>query len=202
MERRRARTREALLGAAQQLLSTRSADGVNVDEIVELADVAKGTFYNYFTDKEAIVREVEDGARTHLEDLVAQTNAGIEDAAVRVARAFAAVLSFARSEPIRAATLLRMSPNETNPDRPINVGVRQDIVRGLKSGRFSHCTQESGVVLVIAVMQGGLSRALAVTGSKKVVALGEHLGLSLLLGLGMSADEALPIVREAMSRLA
>ena len=53
VERRRARTREALISAAQQLLSTRPAGAVNVDEIAELADVAKGTFYNYFADPDA-----------------------------------------------------------------------------------------------------------------------------------------------------
>ena len=33
-------------------------DALSVDEIVERADVARGTFYNYFADKDALEREL------------------------------------------------------------------------------------------------------------------------------------------------
>lgn len=201
MERRRARTRDALLAAAQQLLSMRPAEGVNIDEIVEIADVAKGTFYNYFVDKEAIVREVEEAARTHLEALIAQTNAGVADAGVRMARAFCAALGFALSDPHRAMTLLRISPHATDPDTPINMGVRRDVRSGLDSGRFKFVTEEAGVVLALSVIQGGVSRTLDLQEAHKVEALGESLGASLLVALGIERDEAMAIVKEAMAPL-
>jgi AcrR family transcriptional regulator len=54
-DRRRAETRERLYEAAVRLLSDYDFDTVTVEMITEAADVGKGTFFNYFKNKEAIV---------------------------------------------------------------------------------------------------------------------------------------------------
>jgi len=56
-DRRRARTREALLSAGRALFAARDVDGVSIDEIVAAAEVAKGSFYNHFTDKDVFARD-------------------------------------------------------------------------------------------------------------------------------------------------
>ena len=53
-DRRRARTRAALLEAARELFSERGYHQTRVDEITGRAGVATGTFYLYFKDKPAI----------------------------------------------------------------------------------------------------------------------------------------------------
>src|SRR6266567_4042875 len=50
--RKRARVRIALLTAARQVLITRGYREATITEIVQLADVAAGTFYLHFRDKE------------------------------------------------------------------------------------------------------------------------------------------------------
>ena len=55
---RRDRTRDALLNAGRSLFAHRDVDGVSVDEIVEAAAVAKGSFYNHFADKDVFAREI------------------------------------------------------------------------------------------------------------------------------------------------
>lgn len=54
-ERRRQETRERLFEAAVRLLSEREFEAVTVEAITEAADVGKGTFFNYFPNKEAVV---------------------------------------------------------------------------------------------------------------------------------------------------
>ncbi len=54
-ERRRIETRDRLFEAATRLLSERDFDSVTVEMITEAADVGKGTFFNYFANKEGIV---------------------------------------------------------------------------------------------------------------------------------------------------
>lgn len=54
-ERRRQETRERLFEAAVRLLSEREFEAVTVEAITEAADVGKGTFFNYFANKEAVV---------------------------------------------------------------------------------------------------------------------------------------------------
>lgn len=56
-DRHKQAIRESLLSAARSLLVSRSMDALSIDEIVERADVGRGTFYNYFADKDAFERE-------------------------------------------------------------------------------------------------------------------------------------------------
>ncbi len=52
---RRRQTRAAILDAARDLFERDGYDGASVDAIVARADVAKGTFYQHFDNKIAVV---------------------------------------------------------------------------------------------------------------------------------------------------
>jgi AcrR family transcriptional regulator len=54
-ERKKAETRDRIVSAAIQIFSERSVEDATVDEIASVADVGKGTIYNYFESKEEIV---------------------------------------------------------------------------------------------------------------------------------------------------
>ena len=54
---RRLRTRQ-LLDAALTLFLERGIEGVSVDDITSAAEMAKGSFYRYFDDQTALVREL------------------------------------------------------------------------------------------------------------------------------------------------
>jgi TetR/AcrR family transcriptional regulator, cholesterol catabolism regulator len=56
-ERKKLETREALLDAALTLFREKGYDETTVEEITERADVAKGTFFNYFPTKEDLLGE-------------------------------------------------------------------------------------------------------------------------------------------------
>lgn len=58
MERRTAATKRKLLKAARSAFSQKGFDLTRIDDITELADVGKGTFYNYFETKEEIIQEL------------------------------------------------------------------------------------------------------------------------------------------------
>lgn len=53
--RRRADTEDRILRAALDLFSRRGFAAVAVEEITEAADIAKGTFFNYFPSKDAVL---------------------------------------------------------------------------------------------------------------------------------------------------
>lgn len=57
-ERKKLETRQALLQAAWALFHNRGFDDTTIQEITERADVAKGTFFNYFPSKDALLGEV------------------------------------------------------------------------------------------------------------------------------------------------
>ena len=54
-QRRRLRTRRALVDAALQLFAERGFDATRVEDITEAAGVSPRTFFHYFTSKEAVL---------------------------------------------------------------------------------------------------------------------------------------------------
>jgi AcrR family transcriptional regulator len=57
-ERKKLETRQALQESALILFHEKGFDGTTVEDITERADVAKGTFFNYFSSKEILLREL------------------------------------------------------------------------------------------------------------------------------------------------
>lgn len=55
MDRKKANTKEKIFEAAVSLFQEKGYQNTTVDEIVDKADVAKGTFFNYFPTKSAIL---------------------------------------------------------------------------------------------------------------------------------------------------
>lgn len=189
-DRRRARTRAALLQAGESLFAAQSVDAVSIDDIVAAADVAKGSFYNHFTDKEALAREIARQVRAEAEARVDQVNEGVADPARRMARAQTVIVRFALENPERARAMMRLFAGATLPDAPLNRGVRGDIEAGLASGAFRGLTVETGVLMAMGMAMVAVSRVLEPRGQTPAADLCRDLNFGLLRGLGVAEDLA------------
>lgn len=196
-DRRRVRTRAALLQAGQSLFATRSVDAVSVDDIVGTAEVAKGSFYNHFTDKDELAREIAAAIRGEVEALVDATNRDIADPAIRMARAFAVYVRYAHEQPQRARAMLRLLAGATLPGMPLNRGVRSDLEAGLAAGRFSGLPLQAALLLVMGIVQIGLIHVLENPGDEAWIAIVPLLA-GQLRGLGVPFDEAQALARAAI----
>ena len=58
LARRREETRQRILRVAAGRFAAQGVDGVRLDEVADEADVARGTLYNYFPTKEALVSAI------------------------------------------------------------------------------------------------------------------------------------------------
>lgn len=207
LSRRRAKTRAALVGAARALFASRGVDAVTIDEIVVAADVAKGTFYNHFADKDALARAVARSVRADLEEMVAATNAEIADPAYRVVRGVCQVARFACEQPERARAMGRLFRGAADPDAPMNRGLRADVVAAIEAGRFAAwgesrtpgkgVAREAMVLFVIGTAQAILVRILEKPGEAIAIDTARSLGALLLRGLGLHETEASQLASEA-----
>ena len=184
------RTRAALIGAGRRLFSERPVDAVTVDDIVGAAEVGKGSFYNHFEDREALVRAISAGIRASIEGAVSRANSDIADPACRLARAVCIYLRYAIDEPEPARVLVRIHSGHTSLTAPLNRGLVDDISHGLAEGRFAVATLETGVLYVLGVTQLALVRVTQEPGESFAVSLAQQMCALLLRGLGLPAQEA------------
>ena len=70
MERRRKKTRQAILAAFQELLARKRYENIIVQDIIAEADVGRSTFYTHFETKDLLLRAMCEDMFAHvLEDV-------------------------------------------------------------------------------------------------------------------------------------
>jgi AcrR family transcriptional regulator len=189
-DRRRLRTRAALLSAGRALLATRDIDGISIDEIVAAADVAKGSFYNHFGDKDAFAREIGGAVRRQVEQAVVLANAGVSDTPLRLARGLCVYLRFAIEHRDSAKVLWRLNAGSTMPDAPINRELTRDLTQGIQSGRFSSVELETGLLLVMGTVVISMRHVLEERVSTPHAQIAANMGCGMLRALGVPRAEA------------
>jgi AcrR family transcriptional regulator len=192
------RIREALLNACGDLLSEQPIDAITINNIVETAGVAKGSFYNHFPDKEALAAEVSSAIRVELERSVEESNRNVTDPAYRLVRGMCIHLQMAVADPRRAIIMLRGAGWRTATNNPLNEGIKADIADGLASGRFEPRCEDAGVIQVIGAVFFTMLRIIEEQHSaEQAIELATRVFTLILCGFGLREDEAVRIVADS-----
>jgi AcrR family transcriptional regulator len=194
---RAARTRDALIGAGRRLYSQRPVDAVTIDDIVQAAAVGKGSFYNHFVDRGALVRAISSEIRASIETLVNRANAEVQDPARRLARAVCTYLRFAVDHTESAGVLVQIHSGATSLGAPLNHGLVADIESGLSAGRFTVATVDAGVLYVLGVTQFALIRIVQEPAQTHAISLAQQMCALILRGLSVPGAEADLIAAQA-----
>ncbi len=197
--RKRERTRGELVAAAERLVAARGLDALSIDEITEEADVAKGTFYTHFTDKDDLAAAVGRAIRVDLEDRITAINDGVADAAIRMANGLSSLCAFAIAQPVRARALMRLIPGAVDPDTPINAGIRGDVVLGVKTKRFAVTSVNASVVALLGI---AMSAGMRLSDPKHRIpdpyTFAAEVVATALVALGVKPTEAARLAKAAM----
>ena len=190
-DRRRTRNRAAILSAAEALFGAHGVDGVSIDDIAAAADLAKGTLYNHFADKDSLAAEVMLAAREDAEARVAAANDGVAEPARRLVRGVIVYARFALERPDRSRAGLRMIPNVADLNAPINRGLKRDIDLGFAAERFSGISREGAALGLIGTAHALVSRILDRPGDcAAAMTAAREAAIFILRGVGLPAREA------------
>jgi AcrR family transcriptional regulator len=135
LERRKARTRAALIRAAQTLIAE-GRTHVPILEITQAADVGMGSFYNHFETKEQLFDAALDVVIDAYGDLLERMTADIDDPAEVFACSFRLTGRLNRTEPELSRVLLANALRLLNADSGLAPRVRRDIAAAVEAGRF------------------------------------------------------------------
>ncbi len=188
---RRDRTRSALIQAGLKLLAERPVDSLSIDEIVEAAQVAKGSFFYHFANKQSFAREIATGIHEEVEATIIEVNTGVEDPARRVARGIGQYVLFALRAPEKATILATADWRAINPGHALNTGLRADLDVGLRTGRFDCPDRDAAMLNLIGVIDL-LTRKILIDrlSPAETRALFTPVFAFAFRGLGVSAPEA------------
>ena len=188
---RPARTRAALLGAAQRLLS-QGRTAVSIQEITDAAEVGIGSFYNHFTSKDELFdAAVIDTLDAH-DVVIARVTQGIEDPAELFAIGLRTTGRLQRVQPQLVRVLLHHGTALLMRDIGIAPRARADIRAGIDVGRFRFTDPE----LAFMIAGGSLLGLLQMLDADPEVDADEatdRLAESLLRMFGLPAEEAAEI---------
>jgi AcrR family transcriptional regulator len=106
-ERNKAANRAAMLAAGQTVFGERGYGAAHVRDIVRRTELAPGTFYNYFPDKETIFRALVEETGAEARRRVQAARAGARDLRGLVEDAYRAYFEFIVEDPARFAFLRR-----------------------------------------------------------------------------------------------
>jgi len=81
LDRRKARTRQALIDAAVRLIAEGRGDRASIQEITEAADIGFGSFYNHFDSKEQLFQTASQEVLERWGQMIDRASAGISDPA-------------------------------------------------------------------------------------------------------------------------
>lgn len=134
-DRRRERTRNALLAAARTFLSEGRA-AVSIQEITDAADVGFGTFYNHFESKEQLFDEAVRSALQVYSELRDGIVALYDDPAEVFAVSFRMTGRLQRRIPEMVRVVLNSGMAVMLRDEGLAPRARRDIIAAQEAGRF------------------------------------------------------------------
>ena len=152
LDRRKARTRQALIDAAVRLIGEGRGDRASIQEITEAADIGFGSFYNHFDSKEELFQTASAEVLERWGQMIDRVSAGISDPAERVAvgMRIAGRLGWTRPDIAAFATGTGLDVLDV-PDGLESRALR-DIRAGQAAGRFTVPEAE----IAISALTGGL----------------------------------------------
>lgn len=191
-QRQQARTRRQLLDAGRSLIAAKGVSGLRVQEITELADVALGSFYNYFPSKDELVEAIITETLSDLASATITETAEGTDPAEIVAMANVRVVGLAHREPDLARLIVNIAHSESLFGQAVHPYARMAVEHGIATGRFSVPDLE---VLLTSVIGGAFALIREIIDGRHGPHAGEAFACYVLASLGVRPDEAQAIVQ-------
>ncbi|HKI21683.1 MAG TPA: TetR/AcrR family transcriptional regulator [Isosphaeraceae bacterium] len=148
LERRKARTRAALISATQSFIAAGKLS-VPILEITQAADVGLGSFYNHFESKEDLFAAAVEDVLELLGGLLDELTADIDDPAVIFAQSFRLFGRFHRRSPQMSKVFLNNGLAMAGSTRGLAPRALRDIQAGIRAQRFTVRDPELAATIIV-----------------------------------------------------
>jgi len=137
LDRRKARTRQALIDAAARLIAEGRGERASVQEITEAADIGFGSFYNHFTSKEELFQTASEEVLERWAQMIDAACVGLVDPAEVFAASLRLSGRLAWTHPDIAGFITGAGLELLDAPRGLAPRALRDIRAGQAAGRFT-----------------------------------------------------------------
>jgi len=198
-ERRRARTRERLLDAAEKVVASKDLQDATIEDFVSAAGVSRGTFYNYFPTVTDLLHALNTRVAGDLDRRLDELTGHIEDCAARLAAICHTVISNTASDPVRGWVAAQIASSRAPRQRVLEDRFAALYREAVAGGRFRDVDMAAAYAIAFGAMRM-TQRDMA--GGAALPAHGVQTVALILAAFGIPFEEAERISRdEAMAAL-
>jgi len=189
LDRRKARTRRALIDAAVRLIGEGRGDRASIQEITEAADIGFGSFYNHFDSKEQLFQTASEEVLERWGQMIDRAGAGITDPAELFAVGLRITGRLGWTHPDIAGFLTGSGLDVLDVPTGLAPRALRDIQAGQYAGRFTVPDAEIALTAVAGGMLGLLRVCQRQPGRVDETTV-DQLAEAVLRMLGVPAPEA------------
>jgi AcrR family transcriptional regulator len=200
LDRRKARTRQALIGAAVRLIAEGRGERASIQEITDAADIGFGSFYNHFESKEELFRTASEEVLERWGQMIDRACAGLEDRAEVFATSFRISGRLGWTHPELARFITGAGLDLLDIPRGLAPRALRDVKMGQAAGRFTVLDAD----IALSAVAGGLLGLLRVHQQRPEQideTAVDQLAEALLRMLGLPAREAKRIAGRALPEI-
>lgn len=152
-ERKKIKTKSNILSVARHLFEEKGYDHVLIEDITEQSDVSKGTFFNYFTNKEGLLLAVAEEEVMDILELAEKNFHTIESSKEKIRmmmrRLIKDSIPYMQLTGRMVFSTIINSGEDHSPFHKIYELLENIVVQGQEAGEFTNATPSKSIVTAI-----------------------------------------------------
>jgi AcrR family transcriptional regulator len=193
---KRARTKAQLIAAASTLFAKQEWESVTIDDVVNEAGVAKGTFYTHFNDLNQLAAVVADELVKSFDELIQPRRLAISDPLLRIAFGCDAFIAKSLDDRLWASLAARMARSYPAVGQVARARLSEDLREALKRSPQAEISLELAAELAVGIV----NQVMAAIGEGRLK-VGDRTDAvrSILTAIGVGKRDAASIVAKLAS---
>jgi hypothetical protein len=178
---------DSLLSGASVLAKDNSIENIEIEDIVNRAQVSKSTFYKVFNSVDSLFKKLGQKLTNEITEYSLTHSPEIPDAALRVAIKTKRALLFVTKVPFLASLLLKAEWPSSNPSHMMYKDIEKDFIEGRVQGYFSDMPPSIGTNLILGCLRGA---AKDILDTKQPDDYADKVVYQILISLGVDSKTA------------
>jgi AcrR family transcriptional regulator len=178
---------ESLLLGASDLAKHSSIENIQIEDVVNQAQVSKSTFYKVFNSVDSLFKRLGQKLTNEITAYALSHTPVIPDLTMRVSIKTKRALHFVNNAPFLASLLIKAEWPSSNPSHMMYKDIEKDLVEGIKQGYFSDVSPSIGVNLILGCLRGAVKDILEKQQSEEYI---NQIAYQILISLGVDQKTA------------